>query len=244
MRCCSGFVSLCCRKTASSLSASRCALGAPPRSPSTRSNSCHDQPSLPLGGHSVPAGLRSMTAGSKRLSPLGRSMPTELRRTASADDVHRIHAIRAEPERPQQSRREHLSVHFTVVAAELDLHLVVAPDDARELRGQPIQFLVAVVAHDSGSKWEGIRTCRPGLEILRADIRRSPHARARDDRCAGVVVRGRVRRPGAKRRARSSRAGDQDYCDSAVASGHIPIGCNKFSSFTPGSSLARRNGRY
>jgi len=44
-RCCSGFESLCCMKTASSFRASRSARLAPPDSSSTRSSSAHDQPS-------------------------------------------------------------------------------------------------------------------------------------------------------------------------------------------------------
>src|SRR5262249_1724655 len=48
---------------------------APPGAAFTASSSVHDHPLPSLRGHSAPGILRSITAGSNRLSPLGSRMP-------------------------------------------------------------------------------------------------------------------------------------------------------------------------
>ena len=55
-------LSLCCRKTASSLNASRWARGAPPTRSSTSSSSGHAQPSWPETAISSPSSFRWMLA--------------------------------------------------------------------------------------------------------------------------------------------------------------------------------------
>src|SRR5688572_9159127 len=69
----------------------------------------------------------------------------EVFRTAAADDTHRVHAICAKTEGPEQAGCRHLGVHLCVAAAELDLQ-VVARRGARELRRTAGEVLVHVIA--------------------------------------------------------------------------------------------------
>src|SRR6202011_2820151 len=139
----SALLSLCCRKTASSLRPSRWTRGAPPAPSSARSSSGQAPDLL---SPQPPLDARHRETAHRH--PLLRTPVPGLDRAVAAGHLHTVVVIRAEADRPEQTARRHLGVDLAAVV--LDFHDVPATEVALELGCAAGQALVRshVVAGD------------------------------------------------------------------------------------------------